>query len=61
MELSKAFQKILTKQGIKFRLETKVTAAEKTGDKVRVHVESVKSPGQKEAVSCFYFYFLKKD
>lgn len=50
MELSKSFQKILTKQGLKFRMETKVTAAEKSGDKVRVQVESVKSPGQKETV-----------
>lgn len=52
MEISKAFQKILTKQGIKFRLETKVTAAEKIGDKVRVHIESVKTPSQKETVNC---------
>lgn len=50
MEISKAFQKILTKQGIKFRLETKVTAAEKSGDKVKVHIESAKTPGQKEVV-----------
>jgi len=52
MEVSKAFQKILAKQGIKFRLETKVTSAEKTGDKVRVQLESVKTPGQKESVDC---------
>lgn len=51
MEISKSFQKILTKQGIKFRLETKVTGAEKAGDKIRVQIESVKSPGQKETVS----------
>lgn len=51
MEISKSFQKILTKQGIKFRLETKVTGAEKVGDKIRVQIESVKTPGQKETVS----------
>lgn len=50
MEISKSFQKILTKQGIKFRLETKVTGAEKAGDKIRVQIESVKSPGQKETL-----------
>lgn len=49
MEISKAFQKILTKQGLKFKLETKVTGAEKTNDGVRVHVEGAKG-GNTEAV-----------
>lgn len=33
-DISKAFQKILEKQGMKFHLNTKVTGAEVTGDKV---------------------------
>ncbi|MCL4129605.1 UNVERIFIED_CONTAM: hypothetical protein GTU68_018243 [Idotea baltica] len=41
-EISKAFQRILTKQGIKFKLGTKVMGATKSGDKVTVSVESVK-------------------
>lgn len=41
-EVSKSFQKILEKQGIKFVLETKVTGASKNKDGVTVEVESVK-------------------
>jgi hypothetical protein len=42
MEISKSFQKILTKQGLKFRLDTKVTGAEKTSGGVSVHIEGAK-------------------
>lgn len=49
MEISKSFQKILTKQGLKFKLDTKVTGAEKTGNNVKVRVESAKG-GQGETV-----------
>lgn len=49
MEVSKAFQKILTKQGLKFKLDTKVTAAEKSGDAIRVNVEGAKG-GNSETV-----------
>ena len=35
-------QRICTKQGLKFKLNTKVTGARKEGDKVKVSVESVK-------------------
>ena len=51
MEVAKSFQKILTKQGIQFKLEQKVVSAEKTGSGVKVNIESVKNPGQKETVS----------
>ncbi len=34
-EVSKQFQRIMAKQGIKFRLQTKVTAGRREGDKVR--------------------------
>jgi len=42
MEMSKQFQRIMTKQGIKFKLNTKVTAARKENGKITVSVEGVK-------------------
>merc|ERR1711997_844109 len=36
------FQRIMTKQGLKFKLNTKVTGAQKNGDKITVSVEGVK-------------------
>ena len=42
MEISKQFQRIMTKQGLKFKLNTKVTSAKKVGGKISVSVESVK-------------------
>jgi len=42
MEVSKNFQRICQKQGLKFKLNTKVVAARKDGDKVLVNVEGVK-------------------
>ncbi|XP_040170808.1 dihydrolipoyl dehydrogenase, mitochondrial [Anopheles arabiensis] len=45
-EVSKNFQKILTKQGMKFMLGTKVMSAAKTGSGVSVTVESVKDGSQ---------------
>jgi len=42
LEVSKQFQRICTKQGLKFKLNTKVTAARKEGDKVKVSIEGVK-------------------
>lgn len=50
-EVSKSFQKILTKQGLKFKLGTKVTGATKHGGGVTVSVESVKD-GAKEDIEC---------
>ncbi|XP_070501090.1 dihydrolipoyl dehydrogenase, mitochondrial [Chironomus tepperi] len=50
-EVSKAFQKILTKQGLQFKLGTKVTGATRNGDTVTVSVESVKD-GTKEDIEC---------
>jgi len=41
-EISKSFQRIMTKQGIKFKLNTKVTAATKKDGKVTVTVEGAK-------------------
>ncbi|EIM80083.1 dihydrolipoyl dehydrogenase [Stereum hirsutum FP-91666 SS1] len=47
-EIAKQFQKTLTKQGFKFKLNTKVTGAEKRDGKVFVNVEGAK--GGKEEV-----------
>ena len=49
MEVSKNFQRILKKQGLDFKLNTKVTSASRDGDKVKVQVEGVKD-GKKEEV-----------
>merc|ERR1719361_1591401 len=42
MDISKQFQRIMTKQGLKFKLNTKVTAARKENGKVIVTTEGVK-------------------
>lgn len=52
MEVSKAFQKILTKQGINFKLENKVISADKSGPTVKVEIESVKDSSKKETIDC---------
>ncbi|CAF0714240.1 unnamed protein product [Brachionus calyciflorus] len=52
LEVAKQFQRILAKQGIKFKLETKVTSADKTGSNVKVNIESVKNPNAKETLEC---------
>ena len=50
-EVSKTFQKVLTKQGLKFKLGTKVMAATRSGDTVTVSVENAKT-GAKEELTC---------
>ncbi|XP_002740267.1 dihydrolipoyl dehydrogenase, mitochondrial-like [Saccoglossus kowalevskii] len=53
MEISKNFKRILEKQKMKFKLNTKVTAASKTPDgKVKVSVESVKDSSKKDELEC---------
>jgi len=42
MEISKNFQRICQKQGLKFKLNTKVVSARRDGDKVFVNIEGVK-------------------
>ncbi|VDO55893.1 unnamed protein product [Schistosoma margrebowiei] len=51
MEISKSFQKILTKQGLKFLLNTKVLSASKSGDIITVQLEGVKD-GKSQSISC---------
>jgi len=48
-EIAKTFQKTLTKQGIKFKLGTKVTGADKTDGKVFVKTEAAKD-GKEETL-----------
>jgi dihydrolipoamide dehydrogenase len=41
-EISKSAQKLLKKQGINFKLGTKVVSGDKTGDKVKLEVDAAK-------------------
>lgn len=51
-EVAKTFQKILTKQGIQFKLGNKVTGAQKSGGVVKVSIEDAKDPEKKEELEC---------
>ncbi|CAK9815296.1 Dihydrolipoyl dehydrogenase, mitochondrial [Anthophora quadrimaculata] len=51
-EVSQSLQKILNKQGLNFKLGTKVTAAKKTGNEILVSVEDAKDPSKKEDLAC---------
>lgn len=55
-EVSKTFQRILTKQGLKFQLGHKVTSASKSGGVVKVGIENVKDPTKKEEVTFAILY-----
>jgi pyruvate/2-oxoglutarate dehydrogenase complex dihydrolipoamide dehydrogenase (E3) component len=49
-EISKVAQKILKKQGIEFKLNTKVMGGDATGEKIKLQVEAAKG-GKEETVS----------
>jgi len=51
LEVAKNFQRSLQKQGMKFKLNTKVMSASRQGDKVMVNVEGVKN-GKAETLEC---------
>ncbi|XP_034946294.1 dihydrolipoyl dehydrogenase, mitochondrial [Chelonus insularis] len=51
-EVSKTMQKILAKQGLNFKLSTKVTGAEKVGSEIKVSIEDAKDPSKKETLMC---------
>ena len=57
-EMAKSFQRILTKQHMQFKLGTKVLGAQKTGGKIIVNVENVKS-AKKEEVQTIICHFRK--
>ena len=48
-EISKAAQKILTKQGMKFKINTKVLSGDSSGEGVKLEVEAAKG-GKAETV-----------
>jgi len=50
-EMAKNFQRILGKQGMKFKLGHKVTGAAKDGSNIKVDIENVKS-GKAETLDC---------
>lgn len=49
--MAKKLQRILAKQGLNFKLNTKVTSAERTGSAVRVNLEPAKG-GDSEFIDC---------
>lgn len=51
-EVSKTLQKILTKQGLHFKLGTKVMGASKSGGVVKVSVQDVKDTSKTEELEC---------
>ncbi|CAK9796995.1 Dihydrolipoyl dehydrogenase, mitochondrial [Anthophora plagiata] len=51
-EVSQSLQKILSKQGLNFKLGTKVTSAKKSGNEILVSVEDAKDPSKKEDLAC---------
>lgn len=51
-EISKSTQKILGKQGMKFKLNTKVLSGDDNGEGVKLEVEASKG-GKKETVNRF--------
>ena len=50
-EIAKQAQKILKKQGIDFKLNTKVLSGDTSGDKVKLEIDAAKG-GKAESVSC---------
>jgi pyruvate/2-oxoglutarate dehydrogenase complex dihydrolipoamide dehydrogenase (E3) component len=48
-EISKLTQKLLTKQGMKFKLNTKVTKGDDSGESVKINTEAAKG-GKEEIV-----------
>lgn len=49
-EVSKTFQRVLGKQGMKFKLGHKVTGACQEGGGIKVSIENAKDPSKKEEV-----------
>ncbi|CAH1986470.1 unnamed protein product [Acanthoscelides obtectus] len=51
-EVAKTFQRILQKQGLNFKLSTKVTGATKEGGVIKVNIEDAKDSEKKETLEC---------
>lgn len=58
-EIAKQFQKILAKQGIKFKVNTKVLSAEKKDGQVLIKTEAAKG-GKEETVSTSYIPYTTR-
>lgn len=56
-EISKTTQKILGKQGMKFKLGTKVLSGDDSGETLKLEVEAAKG-GKKETVSYLRWAWL---
>jgi len=50
LDIAKEFQNILKKQGLQFRLNTKVSGATEANGIVQVHTEDAKTPEKKETI-----------
>lgn len=59
-ELAKGFHKLLSKQGLKFKMATKVNSARVEGDIVKVEVEASKG-GKPETVSIYIYIYIQGD
>ncbi|XP_072388561.1 dihydrolipoyl dehydrogenase, mitochondrial [Diabrotica undecimpunctata] len=51
-EVAKSLQKILSKQGLKFKLGTKVTGASREGGVIKVNIEDGKDSSKTEVLDC---------
>ncbi|XP_019870111.1 dihydrolipoyl dehydrogenase, mitochondrial [Aethina tumida] len=51
-EVAKTLQKVLTKQGLSFKLNTKVMSAEKSGGVIKVQVQDAKDSSKNETLEC---------
>lgn len=52
LEVAKTLQRSLTKQGLKFLLNSKVMGASRSGDSIKVSIEDVKKPGTMQELDC---------
>lgn len=52
LEIAKTLQRSLTKQGLKFLLQTKVTSATRQGGTIKVATEDAKKPGATQELDC---------
>ncbi|KAJ8986005.1 hypothetical protein NQ317_013889 [Molorchus minor] len=51
-EVAKSLQKILTKQGLSFKLGNKVTGAQKDGSVIKINIEDAKDSSKTETLEC---------
>ena len=56
-EIAKSAQKILKKQGMDFKLNTKVVSGDKSGDKVKLEVDAAKGGKPETVISTIYEFF----